>query len=237
ENSLGKSEVLNFTEFGAMGGGVYRFTGRHLLDLNLGFLTNPPTLRSSFSNARQKNRIVRDLQSENLISADLAYIYRTPTFRSRLTGYFTQASDATQISFYYADGLSEQGRENTTAFVQEILTGISKQHLGIEAGVDYQVTSTIKLKAAAALGQYIYVNNPDLYLTSDSFTLPVEYGKASLKNYHLPGGPQRAAQLGFEYRDPNYWWFGTTVNFFSNAFSDISSITRTSNFLTDVDGL
>ena len=134
-------------------------------------------------------------------------------------------------------GLSEQGRENTTAFVQEILTGISKQHLGIEAGVDYQVTSTIKLKAAAALGQYIYVNNPDLYLTSDSFINPLEYGKASLKNYHLPGGPQRAAQLGFEYRDPGYWWFGTTINFFSHAFSDISSILRTSNFLTDVDGL
>lgn len=237
ENSLGKSEVLNFTDFGIKGGGVFRFTGRHLLDLNLGFITNPPTLRSSFSNVRQNNRTVRNLQSERLITADLGYIYRTPSLRTRLTGYFTQVNDATKISFYYADGLSEQGRENTTAFVQEILTGISKRHLGIEAGVDYQVTSTIKLKAAAAIGQYVYVNNPDLYLTSDSFIAPLEYGKASLKNYHLPGGPQRAAQVGFEYRDPDYWWFGTTMNFFSHAFSDISSILRTSNFLTDVDGL
>ncbi len=237
ENSLGKSAVLNFTDFGIKLGGTYRFTGRHLIDLNMGYLSNPPNLRNSFSNSRQNNKVVRNLKSEELISGDLSYIFRTTLFRTRLTGYFTQVEDATDISFYYADGLSEQGRDNTTAFVQEILTGISKKHLGIEAGVDYQITSTIKFKGAAALGQYIYTNNPVLYLTSDSFNEPVDYGKASLKNYHLPGGPQRAAQIGFEYRDPNYWWFGTTVNFFSHAFADISTITRTSNFLTDADGL
>jgi len=237
DNSLGKSESLYFADFGVKGGGIYRFTGRHLLDVNMGYITNPPSLRNSFSNARQNNAIVRDIKSEKWLSADIGYIFRTTTFRARLTGYFTQARDAAKISFYYADGLSEQGRENTTAFVQEILTGISKKHLGIEAGIDYQVTSSIKVKAAAALGQYVFTNNPDLYLTSDSFTTPINYGKASMKNYHLPGGPQRAAQIGFEYRDPNYWWFGTTMNFFSHAFSDISSIARTSNFLTDVDGL
>jgi hypothetical protein len=52
-----------------------------------------------------------------------------------------------------------------------------------------------------------------------------------------PVVPQRAAQVGFEYRDPDFWWFGTTVNYFSHAFSDISPLTRTANFLTDVDGL
>lgn len=236
-NSLGKSTVLNFTTYGIKGGGNYRITGRHLLDLNLGYITNPPTLRNAFSNPRQNNNAVRDLKTETLYSGDLSYIYRTPGLRARLTGYYTGIQDAAKISFYYAEGLSEQGRENTSAFVQEILTGISKRHLGIETGIDWQITSTIKLKGAGAIGQYVYMDNPNLYLTSDSFTNPVDLGKANLKNYHLPGGPQRAAQIGFEYRDPDYWWFGTTVNFFSHAYSDISSITRTSNFLTDSDGL
>ncbi len=237
ENSLGKSTVLNFTTIGIKGGGTYRFTGRHLIDLNLGYLKNPPTLRNSFSNSRQNNNVVRDLTNEKLLSGDVSYIYRTPKFRTRLTGYITQSEDAAEISFYYTEGLSEQGRGNSSAFVQEILTGIAKRHLGIESGIDFQITSTIKLKGAAAIGQYIYTSDPDLYLTSDSFTGAVNYGKASLKNYHLPGGPQRAAQVGFEYRDPQYWWFGATVNFFSHAFADISTITRTSNFLTDSDGL
>lgn len=237
DNSLGKSGELNFTDFGIKAGGVYRITGRHLLDFNAGYLTNPPTMRSSFSNSRQNNSIVKDLTSERLLAADVGYIFRTPSFRTRFTGYITQVSKGTELSFYYADGLSEQGRENTNAFVQEILTGISKRHLGIEAGIDYQITSTIKVKGVAAIGQYIYTSDPNLYLTSDSFISPIDYGKASLKNYHLPGGPQRAAQIGFEYRDPDYWWVGTTVNFFSHAFADINTLTRTSNFLTDVDGL
>jgi len=107
----------------------------------------------------------------------------------------------------------------------------------MELGIEAQVTSTIKLKAAAALGQFIYNNNPNLYLTSDSFEEAVDYGTSYLKNYRIAGGPQRAAQIGFEYRDPNYWWFGTTVNFFSHAFADVGPLNRTSNFLKDTDGL
>ena len=50
-------------------------------------------------------------------------------------------------------------------------------------------------------------------------------------------GPQQAYSLGFEYRDPDYWWFGATANFFKNAYIDISPLTRTNNFYTDIDGL
>ena len=237
DNSMGKSELLKFFNSGLKAGGTYSFTGRHLLGINMGVYSKPPTLRNSFSNSRMNNEIVRDLKSEKLTSADASYIYRTPQFRARVTGYFTQVHDVTAISFYYADGLSEMGRTSSTAFVQEVLTNIDKRHLGMETGMELQVTSTIKLKAAAAIGQYTYQNNPQLYLTSDSFPESINYGLSNLKNYRAGGGPQRAAQIGFEYRDPNFWWFGTTVNFFSHAFINVSPLTRTSNFLTDVDGL
>ncbi len=237
DRSLGKSELLNFTDFGGKTGGTYRLTGRHLLDFNIGYFSNPPSLRNSFSNSRQNNEIVKGLKSEQNFSIDAGYIYRTPYFRSRITGYLTQLEDATNISFFYADGLSELGRASSTAFVQEILSGLDKRHLGLEVGLEYQVTSTIKLKGAAAIGQFTYISNPQLYLTSDSFEQAVNYGEAKLKNYYVAGGPQRAAQLGFEYRDPDFWWFGTSVNYFSHAFINVSPLSRTSNFLTDVDGL
>jgi hypothetical protein len=163
--------------------------------------------------------------------------YRSSKIKARLSAYYTQIKDATEISFYYADGLSGLGRNSTTAFVQEVLSGIDKQHLGLEMGVEAQLTSAIKLKAAAALGQFVYSNNPELYLTSDDFNEIVDYGTSYLKNYRIAGGPQRAAQIGFEYRDPDYWWFGTTINFFSQAFLDVSPLTRTANFLNDSDGL
>jgi hypothetical protein len=62
-------------------------------------------------------------------------------------------------------------------------------------------------------------------------------GRAYIKNYRLPGGPQQAAQIGFEYRDPDYWWISATANFFAEAFIDIAPLTRTSNFLSEADVL
>lgn len=236
-NSLGKSEILSFLDYGAKGGATLKITGRHLIDINLGHFTKAPGLRSSFSNSRQNNELVEGLGSEKIESGDLSYRFRTPYLKLRITGYFTEIKDATEISFYYADGLSGLGRNSTTAFVQEVLTGIDKQHLGMELGIEVKITSTIKVKGAAALGQYTYSNNPNLYLTSEDFIEPVNYGSAYLKNYRIAGGPQRAAQVGFEYSDPEFWWFGTTVNFFSHAFADISPLSRTKNLLTDADGL
>lgn len=237
DNSLGKSEKLEFLDYGVKGGATLKITGRHLLDLNSAFFTKAPNLRNSFSNSRQNNDVVIGLTSENILSGDVSYRYRTPKFKARLTGYYTEINDATEISFFYADGLSGLGRNSTTAFVQEVLGGIDKLHFGIELGAESQITTTMKIKGAAAIGQFTYSNNPNLYLTSDDFTDVLDYGTSYLKNYRIAGGPQRAAQIGFEYRDPEFWWFGTTVNFFSHGFADISPLTRTQNFLTDADGL
>ena len=218
-------------------GSVWKITGKHLVEFNAAYFTKAPALKNSFSNSRQNNNVVDGIKSERIYSGDGSYIFRSSFLKAKFTGYFTQINDATEISFYYADGLSGLGRNSTTAFVQEILTGIDKQHLGLELGAEAQVTSTLKLKTAVALGQFVYNNNPDLKLTSDDFIEAQDYGESNLKNYRIAGGPQRAAQIGFEYRDPDYWWFGTTLNYFSHAFADVSPLARTSNFATDADGL
>ena len=236
DNSFGKSENLNFISYGAKGGLTYKITGRHLLDLNFAYYTKAPTLRNSFSNARQHNETVRGVAEEKVQNVDLSYIFRSTWFKSRLTGFYTKTEDASQISFYYADGISGMGRNVTTAFVQEVLTGVARQYIGAEFGVEAQVSPSIKLKTVAALGQYTYANNPELYLTSDDFEQELDLGKSYLKNYKLSGGPQRAYQLGIEYRSPKYWWIGATANLFSHAYVGITPITRTKNFYMDSNG-
>ena len=240
DNSLGKGEKVEFSGIGAKGGLTYKFSGKHLLVANAGYLTKAPTIRNTFSNSRDNHAIVGDqsgfgITEEKITSFDLNYIYRSPIVKARLTGYFTKMQDANEVSFYYADGIS--GVDSGTAFVQEVLEGIDKRHLGIEFGIEAQVTPTIKLTGVASVGQYTYDNNPNLLLTSSDFTDGLNFGEANLKDYKIAGGPQRAASLGFEYRDPNYWWFGTTANFMSNAYVDVSPLTRTENFYLDTDGL
>ncbi len=237
DNSLGKSNAPDFVAPGVKAGATYKLSGKHLFNLNLSAFAEAPTLRNSFSNARQNNELVQGLETQKVFTGDLGYIFRSRRLRGRITGFYGLFEDASEISFYYADGLSGLGRNSTTAFVQEVLTGIEKRHSGIEFGLETPVTSTIKLKAAASVGKYVYANAPRLYLTSDDFSEAQQMGKAYLKNYQIAGGPQQAAQLGFEYRDPNYWWFSATANYFAKAFVDIAPLLRTSNFLTDSDGL
>ncbi|TRO67250.1 carboxypeptidase-like regulatory domain-containing protein [Christiangramia sabulilitoris] len=236
-NSLGESDELNFQNFGLKTGFLYKFSGRQNVEFNLGYFLKPPAFRNTFVNPRQNNAVVRNVREEKIRSTDLSYRYRTSKFNVRLTGYFTTIDEGTEVSNYFANGLGGLGSENTAAFVQEVLTGIDRQHFGLEIGSEYQITSTLKAKVAASLGQFTYASNPSLYLNSASFSESKDYGRAYLKNYFLAGGPQRAALAGFEYRDPEYWWFGTTVNYFSHAFLDVNPLTRTSNFQTDFDGL
>ena len=238
DNSLGKSEKLTFTNFGSKGGFTYKASGRHLINLNAGYLTKAPYLRNSFSNSRENSNTVENLTSEKVLSTDISYIHRGSILQAKVTGYYTKIQDATEISFFFADGI---GGDNT-AFVQEILSGIDKKHFGAEFGIEAQVTPTIKLKAAGNFGQYTYDNNPNLYLTTENNTRSQDagfvngrkdFGQSNLKNYKLAAGPQTAYSVGFEYRDPEYWFVGATANFFDNVYVDIAPLTRTSNFADD----
>ena len=238
-NSFGKSKELSFTGFGIKGGLTYKLTGKHLFDVNAAYLTKAPSLRNTFSNSRESNDIVGDrrgveISEEKISSVDASYIYRSPIVKAKLTGFYTTMKNANEISFFFADGI---GGDNT-AFVQEVLQGIDKQHIGMELGIEAQVTPTLKLKGVASVGEYTYINNPYLYLTSDDFEEGFkDFGQAKLKDYKISGGPQRAYSVGFEYRDPDYWWVGATTNFFTNTYIDISPLTRTENFYLDADGL
>ena len=228
-DSFGKSDNPTFTNYGLKGGATYKITGRHLIDINAGYLTKAPTLRNTFSNSRINNDIVIDLTSEKALAIDASYILRNPIIKVKATGYYAKIEDATEVSFYYADGIGGSGSDYT-AFVQEVLTDIDKKHFGTELGIEAQVTSTIKLKGAANIGQYTYSNNPTLSLKSEVDGFTFNSRPSNLKNYKVAAGPQQAYSVGFEYRDPEYWWIGATMNFFSNAYVDVAPLTRTSNF-------
>lgn len=238
-NSFGNGRKLTFTGIGAKGGVTYKITGNHLLNVNAAYITKAPSIRNTFSNSRENQNIVGDfsgidISEEKITSAEASYILRTPKLTGKITGYYTKIEDANEISFFYADGIGAQQDEDDNAFVQEILQGISKKHVGAEFGLEYQIIPTIKLKGVASLGQYVYDNNPNITLTSSDGVLYT--GTSNLKNYKIAGGPQKAYSVGFEYRDPNFWWFGATLNYFDDIYLDISPLTRSSNFTTDFDG-
>ena len=242
-NSAGKGDEISFDGYGIKAGVTYKFSGKHILDFNSAYLQKAPSIRNTFTNSRVNHNVVGSdinglindfpITEEKIMSFDANYIFRTPIFTGRLTGFYSEVKDANEISFYYADGLV--GFEDDSEFIQEILQGIDKKYLGVEFGVEAQIIPTVKLKGAASIGQYTYDNNPYLYLGADNNTVAV--GPSNLENYKIAGGPQKAYSVGFEYRDPDYWFIGITSNFFTNTYVDVSPLTRTQNFYLAQDGL
>ena len=242
-NSSGKGDEISFDGYGVKAGITYKFSGKHILDFNSAYLQKAPSIRNTFTNSRVNHNVVGSdinglindspITKEKIMSFDANYIFRTPIFTGRLTGFYSEVKDANEISFYYADGLV--GFEDDSEFIQEILQGIDKKYLGVEFGVEAQIIPTVKLKGAASIGQYTYDNNPYLYLGADNNTVAV--GPSNLENYKIAGGPQKAYSVGFEYRDPDYWFIGITSNFFTNTYVDVSPLTRTQNFYLAQDGL
>lgn len=236
--SLGKSEKINFENFGFKGGFTYKISGKQWLFFNGAHLTRAPSLRNTFSNSRLNNNIVDGIESENITSAEANYVYRSPKLKLRLTAFYTLIKNTSKTSFFYAEGIFDNGAgyDATDAFVSQTLTNLDKKNTGAELSFEYQISSTFKTTLSAAYGNYIYNSNPNVLITNDANAAKdgaqttFDFGKAYLKNYKQAGTPQNALSLGLEYRDPKYWWIGANINYLTDNYIDVSPISRTSQF-------
>ena len=234
--SLGKSKAVSFSSKGVKTGFSYRFSGRHVLLMNANLLEKAPVIKNVFSNVRVSNEMVKNIRSNLLYGIDLKYVWRHPVIQASVAGYFIKLCNLSNISFYYADGLTGLENQESSAYVQEILTGIDKQNTGLELAVEASVLPNVKLRGVAAIGHSVYVSNPELYLTSNAIKGALDLGGSFLRGYYASGGPQKAFSIGFEYSSPRYWWLSSSLNFFDKSFVSVAPITRTRNFFLDTDG-
>lgn len=228
-NSFGKSEKKSFDNYGFKGGLTYKISGKQYLDFNGVYMSKAPNTKDVFSNARVNNSTTENITNETISSMDASYIIRAPKFKARLTGYYNEVKNSTDIAFYYTQG------NDLDSFVAEIVTGINKRNVGLEFGAEYQVTSTIKATVAAAYGEYKFTNNPNVSLTIDELGIIKDFGASKMQGYKVPGMPQEAYSFGLEYRDPKFWWVGANANYLAQNYIDLAPILRTNNFVTSSD--
>ncbi|WP_047247105.1 carboxypeptidase-like regulatory domain-containing protein [Maribacter thermophilus] len=234
--SYGKGEEIRFSNLGLKAGLTYKVTGRHWITAHTAYMKRPPVLQNIFVNPRESNAVVPDLQNETISTVDLNYFLRMPKLTGRLTGFYTRFQNTTDVNFFFVDaGVGSD-------FVQEVLTDLDKLHMGIELGLEYQLSPSVKLSAVASVGKYLYASNPLVTINFDTASAEddlidisgvKDLGPAMIKDYKLAQGPQKAMAFGIEYRAPKYWWVGMTANYIANNYANISTITRTSSFLLD----
>jgi len=237
ENSIGESDEVSFANYGLKTGFEYQFNGRHWLKTHAAILTKAPVLQNVFVNPRENNEVVTDIQNERISSFDVNYFMRLPDLTGRISGFYTRFQNTTDINFFFVDsGLGSD-------FVQEVSTDLDKLHMGVEMGLEYQISSSVKLSAVANVGRYVFASDPSVTINFDASGQEepidpegsIDLGVASIKDLKLAQGPQKAFAFGVEYRDPKYWWLGATANHLANNYASISTITRTQSFFIDPD--
>ncbi len=236
ETSLGESDAVQFSDYGIKGGLNYQITGRHWATGHASYSTRPPVLQNTFVNPRENNQIVPDITSETVSTVDINYFVRLPKLNARLTGFYSRFQNTTDVNFFFVDaGVGSD-------FVQEVLTGLDRLQKGIELGMEYDLSSSVKLSFVSAIGSYRFASDPNVSINFDTAAAEeelinvdgaIDLGTASIKDFRLPQGPQQAFSLGIAYRDPTYWWVKATANYLANNYAAISTITRTQSFYLD----
>jgi hypothetical protein len=235
-NSLGVSQKKQFKRGSAKTSIQYAITGRHFMKMNAMVFKREPVLQNVFTNPRENNLIGRGITEEKGHTVDVGYYWRLPNFKGRATGFYSRIMDATDINYFFVEsGLGSD-------FVQETLSGVDYLHRGVEFGAEYKLSPVVKLNFVLNLGRFTYASDPEVTINFDTsgdtediinYTGFQELGTAKIKNLRLATGPQTAAALGFEYRDPKYWWIGTSANYFTERYIQLATVPRTESFLLD----
>jgi len=219
DNSLGRSGELNYLTWGVKAGAAYRFTGRHKVTLNTALMTAPPRFSASFLSPRTRNEITPGIGSETIFTADAGYILQTPRLNARLTGYYTRFFNQSEVTSFY--------HEELRTFINYSTTGINKEHSGVELGVEWDITQTFSINAVAALGQYIWMDNPSVVITRDNSSEVVRNDEVWVKYFSVDGTPQTALAAGVSYNSPDYWWVGLTGSYYDKNYLSFNPVTRT----------
>lgn len=225
-NSLGKSEAQEFWNHTVKGGATYKFNGRNYVFVNASHQTKAPYFRYSYASPRTRDQLVPNINSSMQYSFEGGYVLKAPRVKANITAYYTKVEkDVFQRNFYLDRSGSESGIGGT--FVNYIMKGVDKQHMGLELAGEVNLEGNVTLSAGAAIGEYIYTSRPEAFVYQDNSPQVGETRTVYLKNFYLPNTPQLVLNTGVWWRAPKFWSFSLNVNYFARNFADINFDRRT----------
>ena len=211
-------------------GVTYKITGRNKLKLNVLAETKAPYARDAYISQRVHDRAVDNIYthdqaknlkefyaaSEKVVSTDLTYEFNYPIVRGRVTGFFTQTWNGTELNGYYDD--------EARTFVNQAMTGIDKRYLGVEAAIAVKLGNYFTLTGMTSVGDYRYTSDAiavtsaenGMPITQDEVTKDLVFetkDKVLLKGVRLSTGPQVNASLKLSFFHPKMWFADITVSY------------------------
>ena len=210
-------------------GATYKINGRNRLRVNALVESRAPYARDAYISQRVHDRVVENIYihdnaknlkefyqaSETMASADLTYEFNYPIVRGRVTGFYSQSWNGTELNGYYDD--------DARTFVNQALSGIDKRYMGIEAALAIKMGTYFTLTGMTSIGDYRYMSNPravtsaengmPLTINSNNELVFETTDKVLMKGVKLATGPQLNASLKLSFFHPKMWFADITVNY------------------------
>ena len=213
ENSKGKGDSHSFINYALKAGAIFKIDGRNNIQLHAYYGTRAPEYYNAYISPRIKDDVITDLKSARVLSGDIGYVWNYRNFMGSITGFWTEFWDMTERTSFYDD-------YNST-FVNYALTGVQKEHKGVEIGAAYKITPSLTLNAAATIARYQYKNRPTGTRSFENGSVADVTQTVYLKNFYVSGTPQEAYSLGFNWSAPKMWFFEINGVWMNRSYVDL----------------
>ena len=230
-------------------GFTYKINGRNRIKLNAMAETSAPMARDAYISPRVHDRVfdqmythlrgsgIKDFYaaSQKVAGGDLTYEFNFPVVRGRITGFFTQFWNGTELNGYYDD--------EARTFVNQSLSGINRRHMGIEAAAAFKLGTYFTLTPMLAVSDYRYTSNAYSVTSAENGMSLAETVKGELyelrdsvliKGLHVAAGPSVNASLKLSFFHPKMWFADITVSYFDWNWLDYSPSRRMKGLYTGV---
>ncbi len=223
EFSKGSSGVATFLGGGAKLGAIFTFNAYNTLSIGGGIDNRAPIAYNSFIAPRMRNDFVQGLTNETIVNAEASYKLNWGPVTAKVTGYYTRFFDLVEQNAFYNDQQSQ--------FTYLTMTGVNREHYGLEAAVVYNITSALSINALASVGDARYTNNANGFLISENEKVVLN-DKVYMNGVRADGTPLTAVSLGVDYNISG-WYLSANVNYYDRIYVDASKYARLAGVVGD----
>ena len=222
DNSFGKGKTAKFLDGGAKAGVQHQLAPGHMVTAGVGYELKAPQARNAFAAPQMNNDFASSLKNEKVFSAEVSYQLQTSWMKANLNAYLSRLHDVSEYSMAYSD------IKNSFSYIS--LTGISKEYIGAELGIDFKVTNSFNIKMLGTVSDAKYTNNARvLYLLSDG--TPDADGRLYHRDWCMNKGmreggtPLTAGSIDLSYHAGG-WFIDLIGNYYDRIYLYYSPITR-----------
>ena len=222
EYSYGKSKSAHFLSGGGKFNSSFNLGGGHAVLLGAGFEYRAPQITTAFVSPEMNNDFVSNLKNEQLFSSEIGYQFLNSKVHINISGYYINMNKVTEWQNFYFDDI------NSFSYVS--LTDIKKNYYGIEAGIDYKLTSAFNIKVLGTISEAKNANNAKVrYMNSTKATYHDDI--VMNKDMREASTPLTAASLILSYHSGG-WFIDLNGNYYDRIYLSYSPSYRYQGTLT-----